>query len=75
MSLVWMQYEDPMAQRPPLHSPEQHSALDEHVLFAVTHEGFVAMALQVPPEQLPVQHALPATGHAVPMLKHCVVPQ
>jgi hypothetical protein len=75
MSAVWMQYEDPMAQRPPLHSPEQHSLLDEHALLAVTQEGLVAIALQVPPLQFPVQQAFPAAGHAAPIVRHWVAPQ
>lgn len=45
------------------------------MLLAVTHEGFVAIALQVPPEQLPVQQALPATGQAAPRLRHWALPQ
>jgi hypothetical protein len=69
-----MQYDDASAQRPPLHKPEQHCALPVHTLPAVVHDGFVAMGWQVPFAQLPVQHALPCTGHATPIDRHCVAP-
>jgi len=70
-----MQYDEPSAHRPLLSQrPEQHCALDVHALSAVVHEGLVAMGWHVPLLQLPVQHALPCTGHAAPIVRHCVVP-
>jgi hypothetical protein len=66
-----MQYEAPRAQRPVgPQRPEQHCALDVQTLFAVTHVGFGTMGAQVPFWQLPVQHALPAAGHASPIVTH-----
>jgi hypothetical protein len=70
-----MQYDEPSAHRPLLSQrPEQHSALDAHVLSAVVHEGLLAMGWHVPLLQLPVQHVLPCTGHAAPIVRHWVVP-
>jgi hypothetical protein len=39
-------------------------------LFAVTQAEFDEMGWHVPPLQLPEQHALPATGHAAPTVRH-----
>jgi hypothetical protein len=73
MSPVWMQYDEPSAQRPFEQRPEQHCVLDVQVLLAVVHPP-ETIGWQVPPLQLPVQHALPATGHAAPMVRHCRPP-
>jgi hypothetical protein len=71
-----MQYDEPRTQRPPaLQRPEQHCAFDVHVLLAVTHVGLGAIGWQVPLLQLPVQQAVPPTGHEAPMVKHWVAPQ
>lgn len=74
MSPVWMQYDEPSAQRPFEHKPEQHCVLEVQVLLAVTHPPRETIGWQVPPLQLPVQHAFPATGHAAPMVKHWLAP-
>ncbi len=72
MSPVWMQYDAASAHRPFSGSqrPEQHSELDVQALFAVVQEvpGIFSHVPLVP--QLPEQHALPATGHAAPMVRH-----
>lgn len=73
MSPVWMQYDEPSAQRPFEHKPEQHCVLDVQVLLAVVQPP-ATIGWHVPPVQLPVQHAFPATGHAAPVVKHCVPP-
>jgi hypothetical protein len=70
-----MQYDEPSTHRPfAPQSPEQQSLLDVHVLLAVVHDAPVTIGWQVPPVQLPVQHAFPATGHAAPIVKHCTPP-
>jgi hypothetical protein len=49
--------------------------LDVQALSAVVHEGLVAIGWHVPLPQLPVQHVLPCTGQAAPIVRHCVEPQ
>jgi hypothetical protein len=71
MSLFWMQYDEPSTQRPfAPQRPEQHCALDVHVLLAVTQVGLGAMGWQVPLLQLPVQQSVPRAGHEAPRVKH-----
>jgi hypothetical protein len=70
-----MQYDAARAQRPAVQDPEQHSVPDVQALFAVTQVGVGEIDLQVPPLQLPVQQAFPATGQAAPIVRHWVPPQ
>jgi hypothetical protein len=75
MSPDWMQYDEPRTHRPfAPQSPEQQSAFDAQVLFAVTHVEVGEMGWHVPPLQLPEQHTLPSTGHAAPIVRHCASP-
>jgi hypothetical protein len=75
MSLFWMQYEPARAHRPFVQRPEQQSLGALHVLFAVVQLALGEMASHLPlVPQLPVQHALPLTGQAAPMVKHWTPP-
>jgi hypothetical protein len=75
MSPVWMQYDDPRTHRPfAPQRPEQQSPFAVHVLLAVTQVDVGERGWQVPPLQLPEQQALPATGHAAPIVRHCTSP-
>src|SRR5579864_4507785 len=74
MSPLWMQYDEPSAQWPPEHKPEQHCVSDVHTLLAVTHVAPGEIDWHFPPLQFPVQQAFPATGHAAPIVRHCVLP-
>jgi hypothetical protein len=72
--LFWRQYEEPTAQRPFVHNPEQHSASPVQVLFAVVHCGFGETAAHFPALQFPVQQVLPDTGQVAPIVRHWVPP-
>src|SRR5580693_4373341 len=71
MSFGWTQNDEAMLQVPPVQRPEQQLTLAAQVFPAVVHAGFGAIDAHLPAVQLPVQQALPAAGHASPMLMHC----
>jgi hypothetical protein len=82
MSPVCVQYDEAMLHVPFEQSPEQHCALDEHVLPAVVHPPPLPpsalpppIGAHFPPTHVSVQHVLPALGHGSPSETHWVAPQ
>jgi hypothetical protein len=75
MSFGCTQNDDAMLHVPLVQRPEQQLVFDVHVFPDVVHDGFGLIEAHLPPVQLPVQHAFPATGHASPIEMHCDAPQ
>jgi hypothetical protein len=73
-SPVWMQYDPPSEQWPPLQRCEQHWSSAEHSLPAVRHAGL--SGAQVAPPHLPLQQlALPPSEQPCPSDTHWAEPQ